>query len=93
MEKAKNGEVSPLFLDASHFVMECAFLGHIYGKVRRYVRTFSRRRRYNVLGALDYMSKKILAVTNDSYITGSEVYDILCKIAEEYRGQKSLSGT
>lgn len=84
MEKAKEGSVSLLFLDASHFVMGCDFLGRIYGKVRRFVRTFSGRRRYNVLGAMDYISKKVLVVANDSYITASEVCSMLRKIAVEY---------
>lgn len=88
MKKAEEGKVSLLFLDASHFVMGCDFLGHIYGRVRRYVRTFSGRRRYNVLGALDYVSKKILVVANDSYITATEVCDMLRKVAAEYSGKK-----
>lgn len=66
----------------------CDFLGHIYGRVRRYVRTFSGRRRYNVLGALDYVSKKMLVVVNDSYITATEVCDMLRKVAAEYSGKK-----
>ena len=37
-----------LFLDASHFVMGCDYLGFIYGKVRRFVKSFSGRMRYNV---------------------------------------------
>lgn len=32
MEKAKSGDIALLFLDASHFVMGCDFLGHIYGR-------------------------------------------------------------
>lgn len=84
MEKAKNGKISLLFLDASHFVMGCDFLGHIYGKTHRFVKTFSGRRRYNVLGALDYVSKKVLTVVNDNYITASEVCAMLYKIATEY---------
>lgn len=84
MERAKCGSVSLLFLDASHFVMGCDFLGHIYGKVRRFVKTFSGRRRYNVLGAMDYISKKVLVVANDSYITATEVCSMLRKIAAEY---------
>ena len=90
MKKAECGEISLLFLDASHFVMGCDFLGHIYGKARRYVRTFSGRRRYNVLGALDYISKKMLTVANDSYITATEVCDMLYKVAAEYSGKKSI---
>lgn len=84
MERAKGGSISLLFLDASHFVMGCDFLGHIYGKVRRFVKTFSGRRRYNVLGAMDYISKKVLVVANDSYITATEVCSMLRKIADEY---------
>lgn len=88
MKKAEGGEISLLFLDASHFVMGCDFLGHIYGRVRRYVRTFSGRRRYNVLGALDYVSKKMLVVANDSYITAREVCEMLKKVAAEYAGKE-----
>lgn len=85
MEKAASGNIALLFLDASHFVMGCDFLGHIYGKTRRLVRTFSGRQRYNVLGALDYVSKKVHTVTNDTYITATEVCAMLCQIASEYK--------
>ena len=32
MEKAEKGLETLLFMDASHFVMGCDFLGYIYGK-------------------------------------------------------------
>lgn len=86
MEKAASGDIALLFLDASHFVMGCDFLGHIYGKTRRLVRTFSGRQRYNVLGALDYVSKKVHTITNDTYITATEVCAMLHQIASEYKG-------
>ncbi len=86
MEKAKSGNIALLFLDAPHFVMGCGFLGYIYGKTRRLVRTFSGRQRYNVLGALDYISKKVHTVTNDTYITATEVCTMLRRIASEYKG-------
>ena len=89
LEQAEEGAVSLLFLDASHFVMGCDFLGCIYGRTRRFVRTFSGRKRFHVLGAMDYRSKKVLTVTNDSYITASEVCDLLRAIAEEY-GEKKV---
>ena len=73
-----------LFMDASHFVLGCDYLGYIYGRVRRFIKTFSGRKRYNVLGAIDYVTKRILTVTNDSYITATEVCDMLRKISEEY---------
>lgn len=83
-----NGTISLLFLDASHFVMGCDFLGRIYCKARRFVKTFSGRQRYNVLGAIDYVSKKVLTVANDSYITATEVCDMLRKIAAEHAGKE-----
>lgn len=84
MKKAEKGSISLLFLDASHFVMGCDFLGYLYGKVRRFVKTYSGRKRYNVLGAMDFVTKKVLTVANDSYITATEVCSMLQKISEEY---------
>lgn len=87
MEQAEKSELVLLFLDASHFVMGCDFLGGIYGTARRFVLTFSGRKRYNVLGAMDYATKKVLTVTNDSYITAAEVCEMLRKISEAYAGK------
>jgi len=71
-------------MDASHFVMGGDFLGYIYGKARRFIKTFSGRKRYNVLGALNFVSKKVTAVTNETYITSCQVIELLCDIALEY---------
>ena len=76
-----------LFLDASHFVMGCDFLGAIYGKVRRFVTTFSGRQRYNVLGAINYVTKKITTITNSTYITATEICEMLRKLSVEYAGK------
>jgi transposase len=84
MDQAKSGKVTLLFADASHFVMGCDFLGYIYGKVRRFIKTYSGRKRYNVLGALNFISKKVTTVTNDAYITATEICDLLRKVAAEY---------
>jgi transposase len=87
MSGAVKDKLVLLFLDGSHFVMGCDFLGHIYGKVRRYIKTFSGRKRYNVLGALNFVSKKITTVANDTYITATEVCEMLRKVASEYKGK------
>jgi len=87
MKSAKSNDSVLLFMDASHFVMGCDFLGYIYGKVRRFIRTFSGRKRYNVLGALNFVSKKMTTVTNDTYITFSEICELLCEISLEYAGK------
>ena len=63
------------------------FLGYIYGKTRRFIKTFSGRKRYNVLGALNFVTKKVTVVANDAYITASEVCDMLRKVAIEYAGK------
>lgn len=84
MDQAKAGKATLLFMDASHFVMGCDFLGYIYGIVRRFIKTFSGRRRYNVLGALNFISKKVSTVTNDTYITATEICTLLKKVAIEY---------
>jgi transposase len=87
MSGASKNELVLLFLDGSHFVMGCDFLGYIYGKARRFIKTFSRRKRYNVLGAINFAAKKVTAVANDTYITATEVCGMLWKVAAEYAGK------
>jgi transposase len=87
MKSAQKGVTQLLFVDASHFVMGCDFLGYIYGITRKFIKTYSGRKRYNVLGALNFITKKVTTVTNDTYITAAEVCELLRKIAAEYAGQ------
>lgn len=87
MSKAKKDLLTLLFLDGSHFVMGCDFLGYIYGKTRRFIKTFSGRKRYNVLGALNFVTKKVTVVANDTYITAAEVCEMLRNVAAEYAGK------
>jgi transposase len=87
MMKAKESLLTLLFLDGSHFVMGCDFLGCIYGKTRRFIKTFSGRRRYNILGALNFVTKKVTTIANDKYITATEVCELLRKVAAEYAGK------
>jgi transposase len=86
MDEAKSGRIKLFFVDASHFVFGGDFLGYIYGRERRVIKTFSGRARYNVLGALDMVSKKVTTVTNTSYISAEQVCELLKKIAEENVG-------
>jgi transposase len=86
MSKAIANKLTLLFLDGSHFVMGSDFLGYIYGKTRRFIKTFSGRKRYNVLGALNFVTKKVTTIANDTYITATVVCEILRKVASEYVG-------
>lgn len=87
MNEAKDDRIALLFVDASHFVMGCDFLGYIYCTVRRFIKTSSGRMRYNVLGALNFVSKKVTTITNDTYITSAEICELLAKLAVEYAGK------
>jgi len=87
MAKAKKNKLTLLFMDGSHFVMGCDFLCYIYGKTRRFVKTFSGRKRYNVLEALNFVTKKVTTVANDTYITAATVCEMLRKVATEYMGK------
>lgn len=86
IQKAKSGKIALFFVDASHFVMGCGYLGFVYSLQRRFVRTFSGRKRYNVLGALDIVTKMVTTVTNAGYITATEVCELLRKLAAEHAG-------
>jgi transposase len=87
MKRAKKDKLTLLFMDGAHFVMGCDFLGFIYGKTRRFVKTFSGRKRYNVLGSLNFVTKKVTTIVNDTYLTTLEVCDMLRKVASEYIGK------
>lgn len=76
------------FMDASHFVHGCDFLGGVYSKVRRFVRTFSGRQRYNVLGAVNFATGKIHTVTNATYITATETCQMLRLLSSEHAGKR-----
>ena len=81
LAEAKDGKRSVYFMDAAHFVMG-AFLGFLWCLTRVFVRTPSGRQRFNVLGALNAMTKKLEMVTNSSYITSIQVCELLKKLAE-----------
>ena len=69
-------------MDASHFVFG-AFLGVVWCVVRWFVQTGSGRQRWNILGAVDVVTHKIHTVMNDTYITSTQVCEMLRKLAAE----------
>ena len=80
LEEATAGKRVVSFVDAAHFVMG-AFLGFLWCVKRVFVRTPSGRQRFNVLGALNAVTKKLEMITNDAYITSIQVCDLLKKLA------------
>jgi transposase len=81
LEEAKAGKRSVYFVDAAHFIMG-AFLGFLWCLTRVFVRTPPGRQRFNVLGALNAVTKKLEMITNNSYITSIQVCELLKKLAE-----------
>lgn len=80
LQEAEDGLRKVYFVDAAHFVLG-AFLTYVWSFVRVFVRTPSGRQRYNVLGALDAITKELSMVTNNTYITATEVCELLRKIS------------
>lgn len=76
---AKRDEVELYYVDAAHFVLG-AFLGYLWSKVRRFIRTPSGRKRYNVLGAYHAIRGTMVTVTNTTYINSSSVMELLGKL-------------
>ena len=67
------------FLDAVHFV-HGAFLGHLWSFERLFVPSPSGRSRFNVLGALNAITKEVVSVENTEYINSQSVCEMLLKL-------------
>ena len=63
------------------------YLGFLWCFTRVYVRAPSGRQRWNVLGAIDAITHKLITVTNETYITSTEVCTLLHKIAAAHIDQ------
>lgn len=72
-----------LFIDAAHFVYG-AFLGFLWCFARVFLRSPSGRQRFNVLGALDAVSRRVHLFTNETYITAQSVCSLLDQLAAFY---------
>ena len=85
LNEALAGLCAVFFVDASHFVL-APFLGIVWCFARLFVKAPSGRQRFNVLGALNAVTKEMLTVCNDSYITAQEVCQLLDQLAAQNLG-------
>ena len=76
LEEAKRGERDVLFVGAAHLAYG-PFLGCLWCLVRLFVPGPSGRKRYNVLGAIDAVTHRMIRVTNHAYINRPSVCDLL----------------
>lgn len=86
LDEACKGLREILFMDAAHFV-HGSFLGNLWSKVRIFIRTPSGRKRFNVLGAVNAITKKLHTYCNTTYINSECVCEFLRAIAQEYPGK------
>jgi len=82
---ATAGQRKVFFVDAAHFVL-APFLGFLWSLTRVFIRAPSGRQRFNVLGALDAVTKEIFLVTNQTYITSVQVCELLTQLAAASAG-------
>ena len=80
LEQARRGRRQVYFVDAAHFVF-APFLGCLWCAARLFVRAASGRKRYNVLGALDAVTHRLVRVTNHDYINAESVCALLRTVA------------
>jgi transposase len=80
LEQARQGRRQVFFVDAAHFVL-APCLGCLWCAARLFVRAASGRKRYNVLGALDAVTHRLIRVTNDGYINAESVCTLLRSVA------------
>ena len=81
LQEAREGKRQVYFVDAAHFV-HASFLGVIWCVARMCIRAASGRKRFNVLGALDSVTHKLIAVCNHSYINAESVCLLLRAVAD-----------
>lgn len=89
LQEAETGTRTVFFMDAAHFVLG-AFLSYLWSLSRVFVKTPSGRQRFNVLGALNAISKELLTITNDTYITSIQVCELLKLIKSKTRGPVTI---
>ena len=80
LKEAINGEKAVFFVDAAHFVHR-AYLGFLWCFTRTFICSPSGRRRFNVLGAVNAVTKEIITVTNETYINAESICELLLKLA------------
>lgn len=83
IEKAKKKLIHLFFVDAAHFV-HMPFLGFLYSLTAVFVKASAGRKRYNVLGALNAITKEIVTFTNFSYINSYSICSLMDELKVKY---------
>ncbi|MBU1747458.1 MAG: hypothetical protein KKA73_07205 [Chloroflexi bacterium] len=70
-------------MDAAHFV-HGVFLGVVWCFIRLFMASPSGRKRFNVLRAVNAVTKEVFTITNETYINAQSVYLLLTLLAQQY---------
>lgn len=83
IERAKNKQIHLFAVDAAHFVLK-PFLGFLYSFRVIFTRASAGRKRLNVLGALNMITKQVHTFTNETYINSESVCVLMDEVATVY---------
>lgn len=61
-------------------------MGYFWSFARIFVKTPPGRKRFNVLGAVDAITRKVTTICNETYVNAQTVCELLHKVAREYAG-------
>jgi transposase len=85
LEQARRLRRAVCFVDAAHFV-HGTFLGYMWCFTRLLIRGPSGRKRFNVLGAIDAVTRELTTVTNDTTVSATTICELLRKLSARYPG-------
>ena len=83
VHRAQQGKIELLFMDAAHFVL-LPFLGYLYSLATRFIKSWSGRKRFSVLGAINAVDKELIMMTEAAYVDSMTVCALLKEIAIRY---------
>lgn len=83
IEAAQKGKIHLFFLDAAHFVLR-PFLCCLWCVAKVFVKAASGRNRINVLGAVHAITRKIVTLTNTTYITADTLMEFLKLLKKKF---------
>lgn len=83
INRAENGEIHLFFVDAAHFVF-APFLCYLWCFARVFINGAAGRKRFNVLGALNAITKQVHFCTNSESVNALTVIELLYQLAIYY---------
>ena len=86
IEGSKNETLHLFYMDAAHFVLS-PFVCVVWCFARVFIKAASGRNRINVLGAIHAKTHQLQSIINTTYITSTEVVELMEKLATNFVGK------